>query len=70
MTRRLATVGLACAALGSLAGAGVRIAGANARHTTDFEKHVRIYGTTPALAEQTLASLHKPPGISKHSKSR
>jgi hypothetical protein len=63
MTRRLATVVLAGAAAGSLGVATVRIAGANQRHQGDYEKHVRIYGTTPALAAATLASLHRPPGF-------
>jgi hypothetical protein len=63
MTKRLAAVVLTCAALGSLALAGVRIAGANARHPSDYEKHLRIYGTTPALAVKTLASLHVPTGF-------
>jgi hypothetical protein len=67
MSRRLATVLLACAALGSLAVAGLRIAGANARHLTDEDKHVRVYGTTPALAAATLASLRMPPGF-RHAK--
>jgi hypothetical protein len=62
MQRRLATVLLACAAVGSLALAGVRIAGANDRRLADFEKHARVYGTTPALAAATLASLRMPPG--------
>jgi hypothetical protein len=64
---RIATVVLACAALGSLAVAGVRIAGANARHLTYDEKHVRVYGTTPGLAAATLGSLRMPPGF-RHTK--
>jgi len=67
MTRPLATVVLACAALGSLAFAGVRIAGAKERHLGYYEKyvqpHVRVYGTTPALAAVTLRSLRRPPGF-------
>lgn len=63
MTRRLGIVLLACAALGSLAFAGLRIARAKEPHQTDYEKHVRIYGTTPALAAATLASLQTPKGF-------
>jgi hypothetical protein len=63
MTRRLATVALASLAAGSLAVATVRIAGANQRHQGEYEKQARVYGTTPALAAATLASLHRPPGF-------
>jgi hypothetical protein len=67
MGKRFATVVLACAAAGSLAVATVRIAGADQRHQDGSEKDVRVYGTTPALATATLASLHKPPGF-RHTK--
>jgi hypothetical protein len=67
MTRRLATVVLACVALGSLAFAGVRIAGAKERHLGYYERyvqpHIRVYGTTPALSGVTLRSLRRPPGF-------
>jgi hypothetical protein len=67
MRRRLATVVLACAAAGSLVVATVRIAGANQRHLGYYEKyvqpHIRVYGTTPALAGVTLRSLRRPPGF-------
>jgi hypothetical protein len=63
MPRQLATVVLACAALGSLAFAGERIAGAKQQPLSEYQKHVRIYGTTPALAAATLRSLRRPPGF-------
>jgi hypothetical protein len=67
MSRPFATVALACAALGSVAFAGVRIAGAKERHLGYYEKyvqpHIRVYGTNPALANATLRSLRRPPGF-------
>ncbi|HEX4436625.1 MAG TPA: hypothetical protein VH061_07480 [Solirubrobacteraceae bacterium] len=63
MSKRLATVVLAFAALCSLAITGVRITRSNDRYLSDSEKHIRVYGTTPALAAATLASLRKPPGF-------
>ena len=63
MSRRFATLLLACAALGSLVFAGVRIAGARSNNDANYEAYVRSHPAPPAHAAATLASLHRPPGF-------
>jgi hypothetical protein len=65
VSKRVQTGALAAAALASIAVAGVRIAGAarTGHEPSDFDNHVRVYGTTPTLAAATLRRLRTPTGF-------
>jgi hypothetical protein len=64
---RISVVLLVAAVMASIAAAAIRISDAIGDHRESVQKQVRVYGTTTALAAETLAKLKQPPGFKRSS---